>query len=251
MSKLSLASAVPEPLHAELTLEALRAEIDGLDDELLHLIQHRQRLASRIGLLKDVAATGLKIRPDREAAVISRRLARASSATRKVALGVWRELMSGGIAAQGGMEVRVWSGARRDVRELARARFGGCADLADAATAQTALEAASSQDALAVLAIEPGDSWWRDLADRPDLWVVEGLGRRGALDPVALAVGRVDPGCLARGALFRVTSGGDSGMDGRAQKVLAVADGRRLCVERDADAPLDRELGVIGTGAAL
>jgi chorismate mutase len=239
-------------MQTELTLDAIRSEIDGLDDEILHLIQHRQRLAGRIGTLKDVAATGLKIRPDREANVVARRLARATPETRRIATAVWRELMSGGLAAQGGTEVLVWSGARRDVRDAARGRFGGSADYADAHSARTALDAALDRDAIAVLALDPDHPWWIELTERSDLWVLEGLGRRGALDPIALAVGKIDPSSLARGVTYRVTHGGDSGMEGRREKVLAVSDGRRLCVERDlGKGALDRDRGVIGAAAVL
>ena len=252
MSKPLLASVPQEAKHAELTLEAIRTEIDGLDDEILHLIQHRQRLAGRIGLLKDVAANGLKIRPDREAAVVARRLSRAAPDTRRLAAAVWRELMSGGLAAQTPIEVQVWAGQRRDVREAARSRFGGSADYAEAHTSRQALDAALEHDRIAVLALDPDDSWWVELAERPDLWVFEGLGRRGPLDPIALAVGRLEPSALARGATYRVSFGGDSGMEGRQERVLASCGGRRLCVERDTGkAPLDREHGVVGAAAVM
>jgi chorismate mutase len=238
---------------ADLRLEALRSEIDGLDDEILHLIQHRLELARRVGQVKENVAAGLKLRPDREARVITRRLARAEPDARRLALAVWRELMSGGLAIQHQLEVCVWSGARRDAREAARTRFGGSADYREAATPQIALEMAMEDNKIAVLALDPDAAWWVSLPERTDLWVFEGLGRRGPKDPTALAVGRIDPPTLARGGvLYRVSTGGDSGMEGSPERVLAVSEGRRLCVARDAGSgALDRERGVVGCAPVI
>jgi chorismate mutase len=255
MSKLSIVPA-QESVAEDLTLEALRAEIDGVDDEILHLIQHRQRLAGRIGAAKGQSehqVSGLKLRPDREARVIARRLERIEPAHRRLATALWRELMSAGLAAQGQLEVAVWSGARKDVREAARSRFGGCADYRDYRLASDALDAAMASDGVAVIALDGEDPWWTALAERPDLWVFEGLGRRGPMDPAALAVGKLDPAVLAHGVTYRVSTGGDSCMEGRAERVLAVSEGRRLCVQRDAgpNATLDRDRGVIGCAPIL
>ena len=55
----------------ELSLEALRAEIDRIDDELVRLLDRRARCASTIGRLK--RDRGLAIyEPQREATVIRR-----------------------------------------------------------------------------------------------------------------------------------------------------------------------------------
>jgi chorismate mutase/prephenate dehydratase len=262
MSKMSIVPArAPAPtsntLSKDLTVEALRAEIDGVDDEILHLIQHRMRLAGRIGSAKDVidaaAVSALKLRPDREARVIARRLERVEPSQRRLATAVWRELMSAGLSAQGQLEVAVWSGVRRDTRDAARGRFGGCADYRDVRTAAEALDAAVAHDKVAVLALDPDQPWWTELHDRPNLWIFEGLGRRGPRDPAALAIGRFDPAVLARGGvMYRVSSGGESGMEGRSEHVLAVSEGSRLCVMRDAGTgALDRDKGVIGCAPIL
>jgi chorismate mutase len=247
MPKLSLATTGASPL-SDLRLEALRSEIDGLDDEILHLIQHRLELARRIGEVKENRDAGLKLRPDREARVISRRLARAEPEARRLVLSVWRELMSGGLAIQHQLEVVVWSGARRDARDAARARFGGSAEYRNALTPQIALEAARQDNTIAVLALDPDAPWWAELPEHEDLWVFEGMGRRGPKDPAALAVGRIDTSTLARGGVvYRVSTGGDSGMEGRAEHVLAVSEGRRLTAARDVNTgPLERDKGVVG-----
>ncbi len=257
MSKLSIVPArEPAPAAQDLTLEALRAEIDGVDDEILALIQHRQRLAGRIGSVKATAVdtvSHLKLRPDREARVIQRRIERADPAHRRLAVSLWRELMSAGLSAQGQLQVSVWSGPRKDVRDAARGRFGGCADYRDVRTAEEALDAAIAHDQVAVLALDPETPWWSMLHERPNLWVFEGLGRRGPNDPAALAIGRMDASVLARGGvMYRVSTGGDGGMEGHAERVLSVSEGHRLCVQRDTGAGvLDRAKGVIGCAAIV
>lgn len=245
MPRLSLAAS-RDAETVEMDLASIRHEIDGLDDEILHLIQHRQRLAQRIGDLKEAQGPGLKLRPDREARVIARQAERVPPANRKLVAAVWRELMSAGLAAQGEIVVSVWSGGRKDTREAARARFGGCAVYRDAATPEAALEAACVEGGVAVIALDPESDWWASLADRDDLWIFDGLGRRGAMDPAALAIGKVETGSLARGVTYRVSSGGDSGMDGRAERLLAVGQGSRLYAAK-AEGSLDRAHGVVGS----
>src|SRR4051812_37772117 len=73
-------------------VEKLRREIDGVDDELLQLINQRPRLASRIGALKAGAPA---YRPEREAEIL-RRVAQANGgplAAERVT-GVFREIIS-------------------------------------------------------------------------------------------------------------------------------------------------------------
>src|SRR5437016_14217197 len=73
-------------------VEKLRREIDGVDDQLLRLINQRARLASRIGALKAGAPA---YRPEREAEVL-RRIAEKNPgplAAERVT-GVFREVIS-------------------------------------------------------------------------------------------------------------------------------------------------------------
>ena len=137
------------------------------------------------------------------------------------------------------------------MREAARSRFGGCADYKDYRLASDALDAALVNDGVAVLALDGEDPWWATLLERRDLWIFEGVGRRGPMDPAALAVGKLDPAVLAHGVAYRISTGGDSCMEGRSERVLAVSEGRRLCVLKDPGAPLDRERGVVGSAAVL
>lgn len=238
-----------EPAAA--TLADLRKAIDALDDDILALIDQRLRLAERIGAAKK-DPSAVKLKPDREAKVLSRHVARARPETRRVIAAVWRELMSAGLAAQGELSVVVWSGSRRDTREAARVRFGASASYREARTAGDALEAARTGDTVAVLALDPDVPWWSALPELEELWLFEAMGRRGPLDPSALAVGRISADSLARGVAFRVSVGGDSDMEGRRDRLLAVSEGRRLyaCPETGSEA-LDRGRGFIGAAAPI
>jgi chorismate mutase len=70
--------AIPTPSADDLTLSALRHEIDRLDDDILDLFQRRLALADRVGKAKDApAGPHLPLRPDREAAVLARMVAQA------------------------------------------------------------------------------------------------------------------------------------------------------------------------------
>jgi chorismate mutase len=199
---------------ADEALQALRAELDDIDSQLLTLIEQRQGVAARIGGLKQAAAPGLKLRPDREAAVLRRVAGAVAEPNQRFAQALWREIMGAGLVAQGPLEVAVWAGARRDA---------------------------------AVLALDPDTAWWEDLPERSDLWIFEALGRRGAADPAVLMIGRLAPGLLARGVSYRVSAGGDSGWDGRAEKLISAGRGRRLYAVLDpGEDPLDRAHGLVG-----
>jgi chorismate mutase len=248
MSKLSLvASRTPE---LELTLDAVRSEIDHLDEELLRLVERRLRLASRIGDLKESSGAGLKLRPDREAAVIRHMLDRATPGARKLTQALWRELMSAGLSVQAELSVAVWGGGRRDTAEQARIRFGACAGYAEVASAEEALQAAERDQTIAVLAVDPDTPWWADLPAREGLWVFEALGRRGPVDPSALVVGRVDPSSLAEGVRYRVSTGGESDAQGRPGRLVAAGAGRRLYASREVG-DAGREHGWVGSAPIL
>lgn len=251
MSPVTLAAARTDSPAADSeanpTLKSVRAELDALDDQLLALIERRQGIARRIGELKGASVPGLKLRPDREAEVLRRIAGRVEPDNRRAVQALWREVMSAGLSVQGQVEVAVWSGTRKDSQALARGRFGGSADYREAATPEAALDAAEAHG-VAVLALDPDAAWWADLPEREGLWVFDAIGRRGPSDPAVLCIARLEPSVLARGVSYRVSSGGDSGGDGRAERLIAVSQGKRLyaVTERGRGGVLDRAHGVIG-----
>ena len=196
----------------ETPLSHLRSGIDRIDEQILDLIEERMDLASRIGALKGAPAGadatlngGVRLRPDRESAVVQRLLGRAQPEVRPLALAVWREIMSEGLARQGRPIIMVWPAA---ALAAARRRFGSAPDYRPAASAEDALSEADF-GAIAVLGLE-GPAWWADLqARRPHLWVCEAFdGPRGSHHPCALAVARIPPDALAPGRLVTVSPDG-------------------------------------------
>ena len=92
------------PNMADLTpeqqaLAALRAEIDGIDDQILALFEQRLAIAATVGRAKD-APTGphTKLRPDREQTVLSRMLKQAKPENAEAVEHLWREIVGWGLA---------------------------------------------------------------------------------------------------------------------------------------------------------
>ena len=249
-------AAEPSPAR----LAELRTEIDALDAQLLAVLERRIALAREIGRNKPPVEGRATVgfRPDREAAVVGGLLARADPSMHALVAGVWREVMSAGLAAQGDMAVHVWRGPERRVGvDAARRRFGASARYARLHAPAEGLEAAARGDALAVLALEADQPWWLAFAPeredgQGDLWVCEALSAvDDAREPDALVVGRLPPSALAPGREVRVLrGGGDGGWSGPPDHVLATADGWRLTLAgRATDGVLDasaRDRGVIG-----
>ena len=239
-------------------LDELRAEIDRIDDTLLELLQRRMSVAARIGGVKASGpVNALKLRPDREARVISRLLAKAEPDCRQLALGVWREIMAAGLARQGELEVVVWGGPDpAHVLDNARRRFGSSPRYTEVETSNEALAAAASRNAVAVLAIDPRTAWWTRLAaQHRDLWVFDAIdGPKGGKAPGCLAVARIDPASLAGGRTFVISAGGDAGGGERSRRLLGLEEGWRLYeVDRAPDevTAMDRYRGVIGRAPAF
>jgi chorismate mutase len=231
-----------------LTLQALRHEIDRIDDEMLGLLHRRLMLARRVGKAKDAPhGPFLNLRPDREAAVLDRLLEQATDLNRTAVAPIWREVIAAGLAQQGTIGVALWRGVE-DGRtwDRARQRFGSQMTYLGAANPKAALDAAQLGETVAVLNLSAEQPWWIDLArDYPDLWVFESLDdARGT--PVALCVGRMDPRSLAEGRVFSVTVGGDAGMGEGHRRTLASHHGWSLSVTEGGNQTMDRTLGVIG-----
>jgi chorismate mutase len=262
MATQSPAQDAPSERDPPATLQDLRGEIDRIDDTILDLLQRRMRLASGIGGVKAVGqVNALKLRPDREASVISRVLSNAEPENRKLALGVWREIMAAGLARQGELEIMVWGGPDpAHVLDSARRRFGSSPSYVDVETPAEALAAAAARNVVAVLGIDDKTPWWTRLAAQyRDLWVFDAIDKpaeggahanaRTGREPVALAVARIDPEALAGGQTFVISAGGDAGGGEKARRLLGLDEGWRLyAVDRAPDevTAMDRYRGVIG-----
>lgn len=194
-----------------MALAALRHEIDQLDDELLALFERRLAIAARVGRAKDApAGPHVKLRPDREQAVLSRMISRAGPDNREAVESLWRQIVGWGLARQGRIKVQVWSPIEPTrAFDSARLRFGAASDMRAVRDPQAALAWAAEGQGVAVLAVNADDAWWIGLRrDWSMLSVFDGFGGD---TPTALAVGRIDPAALPTGRRVIVDAGGDSG----------------------------------------
>jgi len=219
-----------------MALAALRHEIDLLDDELLALFQRRLAIAARVGQAKDApAGPHVKLRPDREQAVLDRVLAHAAPENAEAVESLWRQIVGWGLARQGRMKVQVWSPIEPTrAFDGARLRFGAAADMRAVRDPQAALKWAAEGHGVAVLAVNTDDAWWIGLRrEWTSLSVFDGFG--GDI-PTALAVGKIDPAALPTGRRVLVDAGGDAGDGGGARRQgLATHHGWTLSLT---DAPL-------------
>lgn len=237
----------PDDVSPEhMALAALRHEIDLLDDGILALFERRLAIAARVGRAKDApAGPHLKLRPDREQAVLRRVVARAHPDNRDAVQALWREVVGHGLTRQGATRVQVWAPVE-PVRAFdgARRRFGGAADIRLVGTPEVALRWAAEGRGAAVLAINAGEPWWIELRRRwTSLTVFDGLG---GVVPTALAVGKIDPAALPTGRQVLVSAGGDAGDGGGARRVgLATHHGWTLSLT-DGPASVGGPEGCVG-----
>ncbi len=105
-------------------LAELRAELDGIDDQIHNL------LMKRAGVVESVASeggkTGTKIRPGREAIILRRLLARhQGSWPAQAIIRIWREMFGAALIIEGGQTMAVCDGESAETRlALAREHFG-------------------------------------------------------------------------------------------------------------------------------
>jgi chorismate mutase len=170
------------------SLEAIRAEIDRLDDALLDLLERRIAASVKVAALKQSENSGLlRIRPAREAAIISRLTARARHASPALVSQIWRAVMAHSVQTQVRMElVLCTEGDRATLLKEVRTRFGEAAPLQWVDDPAEALEAARTREAVAVVdpALLTGDEGGVSAFDAI---------RDGGGEVLALALGRVAP----------------------------------------------------------
>jgi chorismate mutase/prephenate dehydratase len=188
---------------AEPTLEALRAEIDAIDDDLHRQLMRRADVALRIGALKNAkGGEAVLMRPGREAQVLRRLIARhAGSFPKPVVVRLWRELMAAVLRMQGPFSLAVYApeGAA-GYWDLARDHFGSLTPASAHDTAQQVLSALATGGAsVGVLPLPDSNDvqpWWPMLlghdAKRPRVVARLPFGsgetvRGGPLEALAIA----------------------------------------------------------------
>lgn len=112
-------------------LQNLRAEIDGIDDELLKLISRRAQLAQTIGRLKQ----GSVYRPEREAQVLRRiKEANPGPLSGEAAARLFREIMSACLALEKPLTVAYLGPQGTFSQAAALKQFGHAAQTTDCAS---------------------------------------------------------------------------------------------------------------------
>ena len=158
-------------------LAALRASLDGIDDEIHAL------LIRRAGVVEQVARAGKRgaLRPGREASIIRRLLSQHAGTLPPQALfRVWRELLAATTAMQGGLAVAVCeTDPGAGFTQAAREHFGALTPLrAYSRPAQALAEVSAGTASVAVLPLpSETESWWTALLhrDEPRIHVVARL----------------------------------------------------------------------------
>jgi chorismate mutase / prephenate dehydratase len=191
------------------SLEAIRRQIDQIDNDLHTLLVKRARLVGRVAAAKARDGDGPVLRPEREAQVLRRLLRRSqgSLSTETVAR-IWRELFPAMVRLQGPLEVIV--GGKDDALahwDLARSQYGSATPTTRVGTPQRALGALARIEKAggAAIAVLPMPSsrgeglWWSKLmTEKPDGIGVIGklpfvVGANGpAKDNEAMVVGNVE-----------------------------------------------------------
>lgn len=184
-------------MSSEQKLNALRRQIDSIDDAMHDLLMQRALLSEQVRAIKQGEYPVL-FRPGREAAIVKRLLARHEGPLPPEALvQVWREIIAASTRLQGPFRVAAYlaSGAGHAL-DLARAHFGVLTPLIPMKSVGPVLAAVADGHAqLGLLPLPeetPGEPWWRGLAAGPDaLHIVARLPFAAtSLQPAALIVGR-------------------------------------------------------------
>ena len=170
----------PASPTADPALQALRAEIDALDDAMHDLLMRRAAVVARMAASRAKNGAGSPLRPGREAAVVRRLLARHSGALSGGAVvRIWRHIFMAHTAIQGAFTAAVAaSGEAAPTLALAREHFGTATPLTQFASPAQALAALSAGKAsVAVLPAPTGEgegAWWQSL-EAPRLCIVARL----------------------------------------------------------------------------
>jgi chorismate mutase len=145
-------------------LQALRREIDGIDDSIHDLIMERTRVVEKVRNAK--SGDNIKIRPAREAEILYRLMDRHSGNFPKRELGrIWRELIVATLRFEGPFSVAVSaSGDESGYWDLARDQYGSFTPMTRHVSTRSVIEAVRNQDAtVGILPLpRPDDEerWW-------------------------------------------------------------------------------------------
>jgi len=188
------------------SLDALRREIDTVDDAMHDLLMQRAALVTEIGALKNTEQAAV-FRPAREAALLRRLLARHDGALPGAAVvRVWNEIIAASTTLQGGLSVAYCPiGDDVTADRMVRGRFGAGVSVVPAPTPAQVITAVTSGEAsVGVVPVPRQDDrtpWWPLLYGRSgpaEVQVIAGVpviaGDDDAdLGGMVIALGKAEP----------------------------------------------------------
>jgi chorismate mutase / prephenate dehydratase len=154
-------------MNAKGSLEALRRDIDSIDDAIQDLIMRRTELVEQVRDLK--RDSKIKIRPSREAEILYRLVGRQRGRFPKRELVViWRHLITATLAFEGPFSTAVYGNKdETGYWDLARDHFASFTPMSRHGSMRAVIDAVHRQDAtVGVLPMprhDDADPWWRHL----------------------------------------------------------------------------------------
>ena len=154
-------------------LDCLRAEIDDIDDVIHDRLVRRAEVVGTLASAKKNPPGGSGMRPQREAALMGRRLRRHTGPLpHAVIFQIWREIVAASLRLQGPLSVAICAPENSvGYWDLARNHFGSATPMTLHRSAGVVLRWMSSQaGAFAMLPVPSADDenpWWPQLVDIP------------------------------------------------------------------------------------
>lgn len=184
-------------------LDKLRRDIDVIDDEMHDLLMRRVEIVEKIAVLKDGAPGGLYIRPEREARILRRLVARHRGPfPAAVVARIWREMLASTTRLQGPFSVAVHAPEKSvGYWDIARDHYGSATRMTLHRLANPVLNAVFSGNVtvglLPMPAEDDADPWWPKLIAGGDIlpriiarvpFIENGNGRFEDLGALAIAL---------------------------------------------------------------
>jgi len=182
------------------SLEALRRDIDALDDQIVDLLMERCAIVDRIA---DAKRGGPILRPGREAMILRRLVARwQGRLAKRTLVRMWRELLAGVVSTQGPFALAIWMPERgAGYLEVARNQYGAYTPATTHQSAsQVVREVTSGTATVGVLPLprwEDDNPWWTQILstspDTPHIVARLPITGPGPLGIEALVIARMPP----------------------------------------------------------
>ena len=155
-------------MKADENLDALRREIDAIDESIHDLLMQRTDVVERVRDLK--RPHKIKIRPSREAQILYRLVSgHKGPFPKRELVRIWREMIVATLSMEGPFSIAVHMPEDGSgVWDLARDQYGSFTPMSAHVSARRVIEAVQSQQATVGVLPMPSrddtDPWWRYLA---------------------------------------------------------------------------------------